>query len=68
VWNDPDECKRWTAHQNEVQGQQRWGNGSAGPMRWRPVPIYGVPYDPRFGEEDQTLILPERQWSEPDAG
>jgi len=66
VWGDPDDCRIWTSQQNERQTQEDWGRGGAGPMRWRPVPIYGAPWDGRRGRYDHTVVLPERRWERPD--
>lgn len=60
VWRYEHEARQYSNRQNEVQRQQTWGRGSAGPMTFTPRPLYDRP-------EDTELVLPERQWPNDDA-
>lgn len=60
VFGSERDAGQWCDRQNETQHQQEWGRGSAGPMRFKPAPIYQA-----RGLDPQVPVYPERQWERP---
>lgn len=66
IFGDKREAAQWCSRQNETQRQQEWGRGSAGPMTFRPTPIYS-PGGGTGAPDPARVVYPERQWTQPDA-
>ena len=68
IFSAKPDADQWCRRQNETQRQQEWGNGSAGPMTFKPKPLYGSPTGGTGAPDPKHTIYPERQWDPTDAG
>jgi hypothetical protein len=66
IWDNFGDANVWSRRQNETQRQQEWGNGSAGPMKFKPVPIYTDMDRSLVPPHPSRPLFPERQWNEDD--
>jgi len=67
IFPEQREAARWCDRQNETQGDQEWGRGSAGPMHFVPKPLYNDPGLSTGAPNPSRAIYPERMWDKADA-
>lgn len=67
IFSQERDAAIWSHRQNEVQRQQEWGRGSAGPMTFTPRPIYAASRSTIDPPDPAQPIFPERTWNPTDA-